>query len=94
MNENWLGKYTIIDIRGDCARIKNSDEGKTTKCLINLSKLKPFLEFNKIINKPNIQINLKDYINKTYKIGPYIINKESILSIDSRLYDQIINKSI
>ena len=62
------------------------------KCLINLSKLKPYLEFNKIIYKQNnILKNLKDCINKTYKIDSYIINKESIVSIDSWLDDQIIN---
>ena len=97
LNAKWLGKYTITDIRGNCARIQNSDDEKIIKCLINLSKLKPYLEFNKIVNKPiNILKNLKDCINKTYKIGPYkigpyIINKESILSIDSWLDDQIIN---
>ena len=90
MNAKWLSKNTITSTRGNCARIKNSDDGKTIKCLINL--LKTYLEFNKIINKPiNILKNLKDCINKTYNIGPYIINKESILSIDSRLDDQIIN---
>ena len=84
LNAKWLGKYIITDIRGNCAKIKNSDDGKIRKCLINLSKLKPYLEFNKIVNKPiNILKNLKDCLNKTYKIGPYIINKESILSIDS-----------
>ena len=92
MNAKWLGKYTISDIKGNCARIKNSDDGKTIKCLINLSKLKPYLEFNKIVNKPiNILKNIKDYINKTYKIDPYIINKQNILSIDSWLDDRFIN---
>ena len=56
LNAKWLAKYTITNIRRNCARIKNSDNGKTIKCLINLSKLKPYLEFNKIINKP---INIK-----------------------------------
>ena len=92
MNANWLGKYTITDIKGNYAKIKNSDDGKTIKCLINLSRLKPCLEFNKTINTPiNILKNFKDCINKTYNIGPYVINKEIILSIDSWLDDQIIN---
>ena len=39
----------------------------------------------------NILTNLKDCLNKTYKIGTYIINEESILSIDSWLDNQIIN---
>ena len=57
MNAKWLGKYIITDIRRNCAKIQNSDDGKTIKYLIN--------------------------INKKYNIGPYIINKQSILSIDS-----------
>ena len=26
LNAKWLGKYTITDIRGNCARIQNSDD--------------------------------------------------------------------
>ena len=37
LNAKWLGKYTITDIRGNYAKIKNSDDGKIIKCLTYLN---------------------------------------------------------
>ena len=37
LNATWLVNYIITDLRGNYERIKNSDDGKTTQYLINLS---------------------------------------------------------
>ena len=63
LNARWLRKYTMTDIRENCTRIKYSDDGKIIKCLINLFKLKPYLEYNKIVNK-QINIYKHNYLHR------------------------------
>ena len=45
LNNKWLGKYEIINIHNNCVSLKNLESNIILKRKINISNIKPLLEF-------------------------------------------------